>query len=135
MWPRILRGVSRQAFLAFLCSYLCSRCLNNINRGSCPLCRTHFDQRAIVKLHVDLDGSSSDSLSSGASARQEARRLQMAIASIANEGTTEPRLRQLIAEATAFLATQPRELVSRALVIYPNVDHDPATVFRAQDQP
>jgi len=73
----------------------------------------YFDQRAIVKLHVDLDGSTSDP-SSGPSARQEARRLQMAIASVANEGTTEPRLRHLIAEATAFLASQPRESVSSA---------------------
>lgn len=112
----------------------CEACLNNINRGSCPLCRTHFDQRAIVKLHVDLDGSSSDSLSSGASARQEARRLQMAIASIANEGTTEPRLRQLIAEATAFLATQPRELFSELRISHRMIAYlcDIKAKFRSQ---
>jgi hypothetical protein len=65
---------------------------------------------------------------------QEARRLQAAIASVANEGTTEPRLRQLIAEGTAFLTTQPRELVS-ASSSYADVVHDTSTVFRAQDHP
>jgi pantothenate synthetase len=94
------------------CLSLCSsRCLDSFNQAACPLCRTHFDQRAIVRLHVDLESSSSD-VSLDPTARQEARRLQMAIANVANEGTTEPRLRQLIADATAFLATQPRELVS-----------------------
>ena len=80
-----------------------------MSRPSCPLCRLQFDQRTIVKLHVDLDGSTAPD--SPAAAKQEARRLQEAIANVANEGTTEPRLRQLIAEGTTFLATQPRELV------------------------
>jgi hypothetical protein len=130
MWSRILRGVSLPSFFGIslfipLCS---SRCLNNIDRASCPLCRTYFDQQTTVKLHVDLDSSSSDSSSS---AIQEARRLQAAIASVANEGTTEPRLRQLIAEGTAFLTSQPRELVSKASSMYIIVVNDETTVFRA----
>lgn len=41
----------------------------------------------------------------------EALRLQQAIASVADEGTTEPRLRQLIQECKTFLHGQPRHMV------------------------
>jgi hypothetical protein len=84
------------------------RCLHQMIQPSCPLCRTHFDPRAVTKLHVDMDTVVATCLTS---AQQEARRLQEAIANVANEGTTEARLRQLIADATAFLATQPRDKV------------------------
>ena len=41
----------------------------------------------------------------------EALRLQQAIASVADEGTTEPRLRQLIQECKTFLNGKPRHMV------------------------
>ncbi|KAF9456318.1 hypothetical protein BDZ94DRAFT_1177982 [Collybia nuda] len=85
----------------------CVTCLHQMVQSSCPLCRNHFDQRTVVKLHVDMDTVVS---TCPTSAQQEARRLQEAIANVANEGTTEARLRQLIADATEFLATQPRDM-------------------------
>lgn len=91
-------------------------CLNHIARPTCPLCRVHFEARSVIKLHIDVDSarsspsSASQAIPTGA-AEQEARRLQEAIASVANEGTTEPRLRQLIAECKTFLSSQPRHLV------------------------
>ncbi|RDB25733.1 hypothetical protein Hypma_006088 [Hypsizygus marmoreus] len=81
----------------------------------CPLCRTHFDRRSLVKLHIDVEntrgqqGGSPPRATCLTPADAEARRIQEAFASVANEGTTEPRLRQLIGEATTFLSAQPRE--------------------------
>jgi hypothetical protein len=86
----------------------------------------------MVKLHVDLDSSTSEPESSSLA---EARQIQMRIANVANEGTTEPRLRQLIADGSAFLLTQPREMVSSASSKHSNVEHDTATASRTQDQP
>lgn len=83
----------------------------------CPLCRKHFDQRTVVKLHIDFDnvrglqGGSPVRASCPTAAESEARRLQEAIANVANTGTTEAELRKLIGEATIFLSTQPRDQV------------------------
>ncbi|KAF5366817.1 hypothetical protein D9758_006554 [Tetrapyrgos nigripes] len=81
------------------------RCLDHITRQACPLCREPFDIRTIVKLHVDVDGCGAS-----APAYAEARRLQREIAQVANEGTTEPKLRQLISECKTFLHSQDRGL-------------------------
>ncbi|KAF8882123.1 hypothetical protein BD779DRAFT_1675106 [Infundibulicybe gibba] len=111
-------GHESKAPCSIQCGHVfCVDCLNHITRPTCPLCRTTFDQRTVTKLHVDVDNArSSPSPSIKATcptaAEQEARRLQEAIASIANEGTTEPRLRQLIAECRTFLSSQPRNLFS-----------------------
>ncbi|THV03525.1 hypothetical protein K435DRAFT_651062 [Dendrothele bispora CBS 962.96] len=84
----------------------CSDCLDHITRQTCPLCRESFDVRSAVKLHVDVDGCGAAQSATYA----QARRLQRAIADVANEGATEPRLRQLLAECKTFLQSQSREL-------------------------
>jgi hypothetical protein len=90
-------------------------CLNHITRLLCPLCRAGFEAKDFVKLRIDVDSARS-SPRANIAAEGEARRLQESIASVANAGTTEARLRQLIEEARAFLASQPRELVSTTFV-------------------
>lgn len=62
---------------------------------------------------------------------QEARRLQEAITSITNEGTTEARLRQLIAECKTFLSGQPRQLVGISFRIPADlgIERKPIAVF------
>jgi len=96
-------------------------CLNHITRLLCPLCRNGFDASGFIKIHIDVDNvrSSPRAIKAGPTssspAEDEARRLQEAIASVANAGTTEARLRQLIEEGRTFLASQPRTLVSNAL--------------------
>ncbi|GLB40952.1 putative ring finger domain containing protein [Lyophyllum shimeji] len=113
------------------CSVLCGHvfCIECVNRlrasnmnaahpeidygAPCPLCRKHFDQRSIIKLHIDYDsGSSPRRATCLTAAETEAKRLKEAIADVANAGTTEHNLRQLISETTTFLSLHPRDQFS-----------------------
>ena len=76
----------------------------------CPLCRLPFDKISSITLCVDLDLSDEQSRASPGET-YEALRLQQAIANVADEGTTEPRLRQLIRECKTFLNGKPRRMV------------------------
>ncbi|KAK0440282.1 hypothetical protein EV421DRAFT_1712555 [Armillaria borealis] len=91
----------------------CLNCLNQITRLKCPLCRSRFEPQGFVKLHIDVDDVRSSS-HFPRTTTQCARRLQEAIANIANEGSTEASLRQLIQDCKSFLAGQPRNLVRHA---------------------
>lgn len=85
-------------------------CISQV-KNLCPLCRLPFDKQSCTTLRVDLDVVG-DEQSRGTSAEShEALRLQQAIASVADEGTTEPRLRQLIQECKTFLNGKPRHMV------------------------
>lgn len=33
------------------------RCIDNLGRLSCPLCRTYFDPRSVRRLHVDMQSA------------------------------------------------------------------------------
>ena len=84
-------------------------------KSLCPLCRLPFDKHSCITLRVDLD-LVSDEQSRGTPAESyEALRLQQAIASVADEGTTEPRLRQLIQDCKTFLNGKPRHMVRKRL--------------------
>ncbi|KAK0216838.1 hypothetical protein IW262DRAFT_1276481 [Armillaria fumosa] len=101
----------------------CLNCLNQITRLKCPLCRSRFEPQGFVKLHIDVDDVRSSSHSperppSTSPAELEARRLQEAIANIANEGSTEASLRQLIQDCKSFLAGQPRNLFTELRFIH-----------------
>ncbi|KAK0443117.1 uncharacterized protein EV420DRAFT_1278094 [Desarmillaria tabescens] len=101
----------------------CLNCLNQITRLKCPLCRSRFEPQGFVKLHIDVDDVRSSSHSperppSASPAELEARRLQEAIANIANEGSTEASLRQLIQDCKSFLAGQPRNLFTELRFIH-----------------
>ena len=117
MWARILPRVSGSS--SIFCSLinlfraaLNLSCISNITH-LCPLCRIPFDKDSVIKLHVDLDAIPIEQASGCTSADlQEAQRLQKAIANIADKGTTEQNLRQLIQEGRTFLHGQPRNLVS-----------------------
>ncbi|KAJ8503089.1 hypothetical protein ONZ45_g11157 [Pleurotus djamor] len=91
----------------------CMSCLQHLHPPSCPLCRQSFGSESIIKLHIDLDnirplnnGSAPEAPSQ--SADHEARRLQEAIADIANRGASEQHLRNVIDECRTFLSGQPR---------------------------
>ncbi|KAF8628299.1 hypothetical protein AX17_006002 [Amanita inopinata Kibby_2008] len=108
-------GSDNKAPCSIQCGHVfCADCINRLTRPVCPLCRTPFDQRTCFKLHVDMDNGrkSPAKASCPTAAEQEARRLQEAIATVANEGSTESNLRQLIADCRAFLQSQPRNLFS-----------------------
>lgn len=94
-----------------------SSCLHNLTRPACPLCRHAFNPNLTVKLHIELDTTrpsptTAPLSTTSVSAEQEARRLHEAIAGIAETGSTESNLRQLIEDGKAFLRQQPRSLVS-----------------------
>ena len=67
-----------------------------------------FQPQSIVKLFL---GEYTDTPLGLSADQKEARRLQEEITSITNEGSTETRLRQLIAECKEFLSSKPRDLV------------------------
>ncbi|KDR79230.1 hypothetical protein GALMADRAFT_63602 [Galerina marginata CBS 339.88] len=101
-------GQDRKAPTSIACGHVfCNACISQISR-LCPLCRTPFDQRTCIKLHVDLEteqqpGCSPEDV-------QRAQKLQQSIASIADDGISEANLRQLIQEGKTFLHSQPRNL-------------------------
>ncbi|TFK36274.1 hypothetical protein BDQ12DRAFT_610198 [Crucibulum laeve] len=82
----------------------CSQCIPSLPRDTCPICRASFSRSEVRRLHVDLDSvkATPEAL--------EAKRLQAAIAKIANEGSSEQNLRQFIQEGKAFLTSQPRAM-------------------------
>lgn len=77
-------------------------------QSACPLCRHHFDQRTVVKLHIDFDTAVA---TCHTPEQEEAQRLHTAIVAVANKGTTEHELRQLITEVGTFLGTQSQDIV------------------------
>ncbi|KAF9447362.1 hypothetical protein P691DRAFT_671645 [Macrolepiota fuliginosa MF-IS2] len=90
----------------------CVDCLNHLERPQCPLCRDPFEPHSVVRLHIDVEQRSSPKAPPPrpTAAEQEARRLQDAIANVANTGSSEPNLRSLIGEGRKFLSNQPRNL-------------------------
>jgi hypothetical protein len=106
-------GQDLKAPCSIACGHVfCASCIHHITRQICPLCRSPFDPRSIVKLHIDLDGIKLTSAGGDEppSAQQEARTLHERIAAVANAGTTEANLRALISECKTFLSNHPRNL-------------------------
>ncbi|KAF7369186.1 RING-type domain-containing protein [Mycena venus] len=87
---------------------------DQVERPTCPLCRTSFSGRHI-KLHVDLDNippSSFDALPVPSNADDGARQLQNRITQVAATGATEAQTTQLTEECKKFLSTMPKEMYS-----------------------
>ncbi|KAJ7621323.1 hypothetical protein FB45DRAFT_753957 [Roridomyces roridus] len=100
----------------------CANCLQHIARPTCPLCRTPFQARHTVKLHVDLDNirvlASSDGVPPPANSDERARQLHQRITSVATEGATEAQTTQLTEECKAFLSTVPKTMYSELRSAY-----------------
>ena len=88
-------------------------CISQV-KTLCPLCRLPFEKHSCITLRVDIDVDEQTRASPAET--YEALRLQQAIASVADEGTTEPRLRQLIQECKTFLNGKPRYMVRNDLL-------------------
>ncbi|TFK67212.1 hypothetical protein BDN72DRAFT_112218 [Pluteus cervinus] len=133
-------GQENKAPCSIPCGHVfCVGCLHHIGRPSCPLCRVPFTQQSVTKLHVDVESERSSSSPRSqplSTSDQEARKLQEAITSITNEGTTEARLRQLIAECKTFLAGQPRHMYSDFRASYRMLAYlcEVKSMLRAQEQ-
>ncbi|KIJ97217.1 hypothetical protein K443DRAFT_681693 [Laccaria amethystina LaAM-08-1] len=109
-------GDNEKCPCSIVCGHVfCADCLHNLTRPACPLCRHAFNPNLTVKLHIELDTTrpsptSAPLSTTSVNAEQEARRLHEAIAGIADTGSTESNLRQLIEDGKAFLRQQPRSL-------------------------
>ncbi|KAF9473174.1 hypothetical protein BDN70DRAFT_817650 [Pholiota conissans] len=103
-------GQDLKAAWSIECGHIfCGECIQNIDDPRlCPMCRSPFEHGSCIRLHVDLDLAQGEPSSVDAAALQEARRFKHALASIAETGATEPRLRQLIQDGNNFLNSQPR---------------------------
>jgi hypothetical protein len=92
-------------------------CLQHIARPTCPLCRTPFEARHTIRLHLDLDNihapSATDDTPVPASTDDSARQLQKRITSVAVDGATEAQTNQLTEECKTFLHTVPRTMVRK----------------------
>lgn len=94
----------------------CRRCISNLSSVTCPLCRQHYDPRTPRRLVVDVE----DPTASNGEARspitgkelpdpinEEADRLQSRFTDVVTHGSTEPTLRALINDCSAFLRLHP----------------------------
>lgn len=105
---------------------LSSSCLQHIARPTCPLCRTPFQMRHTVKLHVDLDSirapAASDGMPLPADSDEGARQLHKRITGVASEGATEAQTTQLTEECKAFLSTVPKTMVIMLEILQSTLD-------------
>ncbi|KAK7023117.1 RING-type domain-containing protein, partial [Favolaschia claudopus] len=115
-------GADSKAPCSILCGHVfCVGCLRNIARPTCPLCRTPFDTRHTIRLHIDLDSitpSSVDESSVPSDADDGARQLQDRITQVAAAGATEAQTTQLTEECKRFLLTVPREMYTDLRTAY-----------------
>ncbi|KAJ7621318.1 hypothetical protein FB45DRAFT_139282 [Roridomyces roridus] len=116
-------GTELKAPCSISCGHVfCVNCLQHIARPTCPLCRTPFQARHTVKLHVDLDNiralASSDGVPPPANSDEGARQLHKRITSVASEGATEAQTTQLTEECKAFLSTVPKTMYSELRTAY-----------------
>ncbi|CAK5274165.1 unnamed protein product [Mycena citricolor] len=86
----------------------CVACLRQIAaRPVCPLCRSPFQPRHIVRLHVDLDNVRNYAAADGTAlvpgTESEARQLQDRINAVAQRGASEVQTTELLQECRRFL--------------------------------
>ncbi|KAJ6598295.1 hypothetical protein DFH09DRAFT_903657 [Mycena vulgaris] len=115
-------GAELKAPCSIPCGHVfCVSCLQHIARPTCPLCRTPFDARHTIKLHIDLDNIRApvtDELVVYSSTDEGARQLQKRITSVAVDGATEAQTTQLTEECRAFLAPVPKTMYSDLRTAY-----------------
>ncbi|KAJ6498582.1 hypothetical protein C8R47DRAFT_971708 [Mycena vitilis] len=110
-------GADLKAPCSIPCGHVfCVNCLHQLPRPSCPFCRTPFESRQAIKLHVDLDSikapASFDGVPVPANSDEGARHLQDKITHVAATGATEIQTTQLTEECKTFLATVPKDMYS-----------------------
>ncbi|KAJ6598288.1 hypothetical protein DFH09DRAFT_1131481 [Mycena vulgaris] len=110
-------GAELSAPCSLTCGHVfCAGCLQEISRPVCPLCRTPFEARHTIRLHIDLDNirsSASDELVVHSSTEEEACKLQKRISSVAVDGgTEESQIAQITEDCQTFLATVPKNMYS-----------------------
>ncbi|KAJ7468970.1 hypothetical protein B0H11DRAFT_1729506 [Mycena galericulata] len=94
----------------------CVNCLQQLAHPTCPLCRTTFQARHTIRLHIDLDSirahPDTDEMPIPTDSDERARQMQQRITDLANGGATEIQTTQITEECKAFLATVPRDMYS-----------------------
>ncbi|KAJ7100734.1 hypothetical protein B0H15DRAFT_769964 [Mycena belliarum] len=116
-------GTELRAPCSIPCGHVfCVSCLQHIARQNCPLCRTPFEARNTIRLHLDLDNirapSSTDELVASSSSDDAARQLQQRITNVAVDGATEAQTTQLTDECKSFLDTVPRAMYTDLRTAY-----------------
>ncbi|KAJ7791710.1 hypothetical protein B0H14DRAFT_190627 [Mycena olivaceomarginata] len=110
-------GAELKAPCSIPCGHVfCESCLHHVARArsTCPLCRTPFDTRHTIKLHIDLDNipAAVDPLPVSPDSDEGARQLQSRITQLAAVGATEAQTTQLTEECKRFLQTVSKEMYS-----------------------
>jgi len=91
------------------------RCLRSLQRPNCPLCRCRIplesdSEPPFTRLRVDIGRKDPEF----ADADDYAQTLMTSISNVANNGSSEQQLTELIHDCKKFLHAQPREKVSGA---------------------
>ncbi|KAJ7251110.1 hypothetical protein B0H12DRAFT_1018771 [Mycena haematopus] len=108
-------GAELKAPCSITCGHVfCLNCLQQVSRPTCPLCRTPFDARHTIRLHIDRDNISPSSrdVALPPNADDGARHLQDRITDLASNGATEAQSTNLTEECKKFLQTVPRDMYS-----------------------
>lgn len=116
VWSCLLHGVRPSPFVSVTMAdtlrFFGISCLDRITRPSCPICRSYFDPKAIVKLHLDLDNVQASPKGTNAKISPEdidaAQDLHQRISNIAEQGSSETQVRGLISDVKKFLQDKPR---------------------------
>ncbi|KAJ7182811.1 hypothetical protein C8R43DRAFT_868474 [Mycena crocata] len=108
-------GADLKAPCSILCGHVfCVNCLQHLARPTCPLCRTPFEARHTIRLHIDLDSirapSSTEEIPIPTNVEEGVRQFQKRITELAVGGATEAQSTQLINDCKAFLAPIPKNL-------------------------
>ncbi|KAF8201315.1 hypothetical protein K438DRAFT_1582265 [Mycena galopus ATCC 62051] len=114
-------GAELKAPCSIPCGHVfCVNCLHQVARPSCPLCRTPFDTRQTIKLHIDLDSISPSSLelTPPSNADDGARQLQNRITQLAATGGSERDTTELTADCKKFLLTYSDLRTSYKMLFY-----------------
>ncbi|KAJ7176769.1 hypothetical protein C8R46DRAFT_889424 [Mycena filopes] len=116
-------GTDLKAPCSIPCGHVfCVHCLHHLARPTCPLCRTPFDSRHTIKLHIDLDSIAAPlsvaEMPVPANTDERARQLQNRITQVAQSGATEVQTTELTEECKAFLAPLSRTMYSDLRTAY-----------------
>ncbi|KAI0360687.1 hypothetical protein OH77DRAFT_1393838 [Trametes cingulata] len=87
----------------------CRRCLQSLVRPSCPLCRTHFDEHEVRRLHVDkatLPPATPQLCPPDLDAADRARQFQTQLTRMIRGGATASDLYEVQSELKPWLSTQ-----------------------------
>ncbi|KAJ6551218.1 hypothetical protein B0H19DRAFT_164463 [Mycena capillaripes] len=121
-------GAELKAPCSIPCGHIfCVNCLHQVARPTCPLCRTPFDTRHTIKLHIDVDNinvlPSFDEMPLPPNSDDGARQLQERITNVAASGATEIQTTQLTEECKKFLSTVQKGMYSDLRTSYKMLEY------------